>query len=179
MLRDSSFSRYSDSLRAWRSGYRIPVGARFSEPAQTGHEFHPASYTMGTGSFQGVKRPGRGVDHPPPSSAEVKERVELYIYSPSGPSCPVLGWTFHLPFIALPYVRYKKFNIYMCVCVCVCVHFVLSLKIMCLNVWWYWVRPKHVAGVDMTETICCGWRQHVNMMCHSGMDFPTKQMNKK
>ena len=26
-------------------------------------------------SFPGVKRPGRGVDHPPPSSAEVKERV--------------------------------------------------------------------------------------------------------
>jgi hypothetical protein len=24
-----------------------------------------------TGSFPGVKRPGRGVDHPPPSSAEV------------------------------------------------------------------------------------------------------------
>jgi len=33
-------------------------------------------------SFQGVKRPGRGVDHPPPSSAEVKETVELYLYSP-------------------------------------------------------------------------------------------------
>jgi hypothetical protein len=33
---------------------------------------------MGTGSFPGVKRPGRGVDHPPQSSAEVKERVELY-----------------------------------------------------------------------------------------------------
>jgi hypothetical protein len=32
---------------------------------------------VGTGSFPGVKRPGRGVDHPPPSSAEVKERVEL------------------------------------------------------------------------------------------------------
>ena len=52
---------------------------------------HLASYTMGTGSFPGVKRPGRGVDHPPPSSAEVKERVELYIYSPFGPSWPVLG----------------------------------------------------------------------------------------
>jgi hypothetical protein len=25
---------------------------------------HPASYTMGTGSLPGVKRPGRGVDHP-------------------------------------------------------------------------------------------------------------------
>jgi len=45
---------------------------------------------MGTGSFPGVKRPGRAVDHPLPSSAEVKERVELYLYSPSGPSWPVL-----------------------------------------------------------------------------------------
>jgi hypothetical protein len=26
---------------------------------------HPASYTMGTGSFPRVKRPGRGGDHPP------------------------------------------------------------------------------------------------------------------
>jgi len=26
---------------------------------------HPASYTMGTGSSPRVKRPGRGVDHPP------------------------------------------------------------------------------------------------------------------
>jgi hypothetical protein len=42
-------------------------------------------------SFLGVKRPGRGVDHPPPSSARVKERVELYLYSPSGPSWPILG----------------------------------------------------------------------------------------
>ena len=30
---------------------------------------------MGTGCFPGVKWPGRGVDHPPPSRAEVKERV--------------------------------------------------------------------------------------------------------
>jgi hypothetical protein len=37
--------------------------------------------------------PGRGFDHPPPSSAEVEGRVELYFYSPSGPSCPVIGWT--------------------------------------------------------------------------------------
>jgi hypothetical protein len=35
---------------------------------------HPVSYTVGTGSFSGVKRPGRGVDHPSPSSAEVKEK---------------------------------------------------------------------------------------------------------
>ena len=35
------------------------------------------------GLFPGVKRPGRGVDHPPPFSAEVKERVERQPYSPS------------------------------------------------------------------------------------------------
>jgi hypothetical protein len=27
----------------------------------------------------------------PPSSAEVKERIELYLYSTSGPSWPVIG----------------------------------------------------------------------------------------
>ena len=40
-------------------------------------EAHPASFTMGTGSFPGVKRPGRDVDYQPPSSAEVKVRVQL------------------------------------------------------------------------------------------------------
>jgi hypothetical protein len=44
-------------------------------------------------SFPGVKQPGCDVNHPPPSSTEVKGRVELYLYSPSGPSWPVLGWT--------------------------------------------------------------------------------------
>jgi len=44
-------------------------------------------------SFPGVKRPGRGVDRPPPFRVEVKERIELYLYSPSGPSWPVMGWT--------------------------------------------------------------------------------------
>jgi hypothetical protein len=84
-------SRYSDSLRAGRFGDRIPVGTRFSAPVQTGCDTYPASYTTGTGSFQGVKRTGHGVDHPPQSSSEVKERVELYLYSPSGPAWPVLG----------------------------------------------------------------------------------------
>ena len=45
-------------------------------------------------SFPGVKR---DVDHPPPTSAEVKERVKLYLYCPSGPSWPVLGLTLTLP----------------------------------------------------------------------------------
>ena len=53
-------SRYSDWLRAGQSGDRIPVGATFSVPVQTGPGVHPASCTMGTGSFPGVKS-GRGV----------------------------------------------------------------------------------------------------------------------
>ena len=76
-----------------RSGNRIPVGARFSATAQTGPGAHPAFYKMSTISFTGVKRPGRGVEHPPPSSTEVKERAELYLYTPSGASWSALGRT--------------------------------------------------------------------------------------
>jgi hypothetical protein len=82
------------------------VGARFSAPVQTGPGAHPVSYAMGTGvSFPGVKRPGRGVDHPPPSSSRVKERVKLYIYFSSRPSWPVLGRTLPLPLSTVIYAR--------------------------------------------------------------------------
>jgi len=84
---------------AWRlpTGWTVrrsnPVGARFSTPVQTGPETHPASCAMGTGSFPGGKMmPGRDADPSPPSSAEVKNRVELYLYSPSVPSWPVKEW---------------------------------------------------------------------------------------
>ena len=60
-------------------GIESQWGARFSAAVQTGPVADPASYTMGTGSFPGVKRPGLGVDQPPPSSAEVEGRVELYL----------------------------------------------------------------------------------------------------
>jgi len=47
-------------LGCGRSGNRIPVGARFSAPVQNGPGTYPASCTMGTGSFPGVKS-GRGL----------------------------------------------------------------------------------------------------------------------
>ena len=74
-------------------GIESRCGARFSAPVQTGPGAHPASCRMGTGSFSGVKRPGRGADHPLPSTRRGHERVELYLYSPSGPQWPVIGWT--------------------------------------------------------------------------------------
>ena len=84
------------------------MGKRFSEPVQTGCGAHPASYTMGTGSFSGVKRPGRGVDYPLLFSTEVKERVGLYLYSTSGPLWPVLKWTF--PFTSHNHNNFLKVN---------------------------------------------------------------------
>jgi hypothetical protein len=48
-------------------------GARFSASNHTGPGAHPASYTMGAKSFPGVKRPGRGVDHPPHLGPKLKK----------------------------------------------------------------------------------------------------------
>jgi len=78
-------SRYSDWLRAGRFGDRTPVGTRFSAPVQTGPGAHPASYTIGTGSFPRVNS-GQGVTLTPhPFLCRGQERVQLYLYSPYGP----------------------------------------------------------------------------------------------
>ena len=71
-----------DSPRAGGLGDRIPMWARLSARVQTGPVANSASYTTGTGSLSGVKWSGRGGNHPPSPSAEVKERVGLYLYSP-------------------------------------------------------------------------------------------------
>jgi hypothetical protein len=68
------------------SRVQFPAGAgNFSlhHRVQNGSGAHPASYSMGLPL--GVKRPERKADHSPPSSAEVKERVELYFRSPNTP----------------------------------------------------------------------------------------------
>jgi len=52
---------------------------------------HCLSYNGHLVCFPEVKRPRRGGDYPPPPSAEVKERVELYHYFPHAPFRPVLG----------------------------------------------------------------------------------------
>ena len=59
--------------------------------------------------YQVLPGPGRGVDHPPPSSVEVEGRVQLYICSPSGPSWPVLGRTSPLPLLPTKRKNFIKF----------------------------------------------------------------------
>jgi hypothetical protein len=53
-----------------------------------------------------------------PSSAEVKEGVEVYVCSPSGPSWPVLGWPLPLPltFKSFPFnaSAFSSYRIVLC-----------------------------------------------------------------
>jgi len=73
------------------------VGARFSAPVQTGPGAHPASSTMGTGSFSGLEN-GQGVTLAP------HPLIVLYLYSTYGQyglyraSVPVQGRTLPLPY---------------------------------------------------------------------------------
>ena len=68
-------SRYGDSLRAGLDGPGIGFwsGRGFSHPsaAALGPTQTPVQWV--TEPFPGVKRPRRGVDHPPPSTAEFKK----------------------------------------------------------------------------------------------------------
>jgi hypothetical protein len=76
-----------------RWGRDFPHPSRVAlEPKQPPSQWVP-------GLSPGEKRPGRGVDSPPLSSLVVKERVQLYLYSISGPTWPVIGWILRLPFL--------------------------------------------------------------------------------
>ena len=116
-------------------GYRdssVCIAARYGLDgpgieSRWGRDFpHPSIPALGltqppvqwvSGLSPGVKRPGRGDDHPPPPKCRGHERVGLYLYSPSGPSWPVIGWT--LPFTScvveppcgscsVPYILFHK-----------------------------------------------------------------------
>jgi hypothetical protein len=98
------FAKENISLRVGRSGDRIAVEARFSAPVQNGTGAHPASNTMGLGSPSRGKVAGACRWPLNPSSAEDKERAQLHLYSLSGLSWPVLGWTLPLP-LPLPFLQ--------------------------------------------------------------------------
>jgi hypothetical protein len=76
-------------------GVRFPAGVgiflfdTMSRPA-LGPTEPPIQWVLGTLSL-GVKGPGREADYSPPSSAEVKECVELYLHSPNTFSWRVLS----------------------------------------------------------------------------------------
>jgi hypothetical protein len=86
VLQPWQLSLYSAGLRAGRSGFdsRRGLGIFLFTTAALGPTQRPIQWVPGT-LFLGVKRPGREADHSPPSSAEVKECMELYLHSPNIP----------------------------------------------------------------------------------------------
>ena len=95
--KDSSVGT-SDSLRAGRPGDRIPVGGEIFRTCPDRSWSPPSLLYNGYPVFPGGTVAGGWRWPPTPSNADVKERVKLYLYSPSGPSWPVLEWTIPLPF---------------------------------------------------------------------------------
>jgi hypothetical protein len=78
--------------------------------------------TIDARSFSGGKAVGAWRWPPTPSSAKVKERVYLYIYSPSRPSWPVLWWTSRLLtenntscYTNQRLVKFRKFSFILCI----------------------------------------------------------------
>jgi len=104
-------NRYSDSLRS-----KSRLGREFSHPSRPALGFIQPPVKWVPDVFRVVNRPGRGANYPPLLSAEVKESVELYLYSPSGSLWPVTS----LSYLFLPSSS-VNFWASPCVCVCVCV----------------------------------------------------------
>ena len=71
-------------------GMKSCLGQNFLHPSGPGAQ--TVSCAMGTRSLSwgGVKGPGCGIDGPFSSGVQFIERVELYLYSPSGPSWPIV-----------------------------------------------------------------------------------------
>jgi len=76
-----------------RPGDRIPLRGEIFR-SRPNRSWWPPSllYNGNRVSLPRIKRPGRGVDHSPPSSAEVEEKAKLYLYSLSEHSWIETGW---------------------------------------------------------------------------------------
>jgi len=105
------------------------VGARCSAPVQTGPGAHPASCTMCTGSFPGVKS-GRGVTLTPYSL--------LVPWSRKGRAIPLL------PLWAIQPVQSLS--------ACIRVHFTLPLPEYAISYFIVGKREKHLC---VYKTLCC------------------------
>ena len=97
MIRTYRWAGIDQSVKRLATGWTVRDGILAG--ATFPHQFRPAvgptrpPVQCVPGLFPRRKRPGRGPDRPIPSGAGVKERVELYLYSPSGHSWPALRRT--------------------------------------------------------------------------------------
>ena len=104
LMRVRRFKLYFEGYMDRESIDGIAIRYRLDDPvmeSQWGRDLlHPSRLALEvtkppvkwvSGLFPGFNTAGRGIEHSTLSSAEVKERVELYLYSSSGTSWPVLG----------------------------------------------------------------------------------------
>jgi len=87
-----------DSSVGIATPYSLPVGARFSyqsRPALVSPPQPPIELVLGP--LQGYSCRNVALTTHSHLAPRLKEELELYIYSPPGPSCSVLGWTLPLP----------------------------------------------------------------------------------
>jgi hypothetical protein len=96
-MRNSVCSRYSDSLRGGRGRWSNPGGGEIFRTLPD-RPWGPLNLLYnGYRVFPGGKVAWTWRWLPTPCSAEIKERLGLYLYSRSGPSWPVIGWPLPLP----------------------------------------------------------------------------------
>jgi hypothetical protein len=108
-------------------------GVKFSALVQAGPVYHPESYKRGYQDFLEGKRSEHGVVHPHPSSAEVKERIELYLL--------LLHWTF----VACSRVTFT----FTFTCYSVC----------CVTAGSTFYKKVPAASCDITSDVCSGYVQ--------------------
>ena len=114
-----------------RSGDRFPVGGEISCTRPDRSWGTSGLLYNGYRVFPGGKAAGAWRWPPTPSRAEVKERVKLYLFSPFGPSWPVLGWTFTLSLTsALDYSSLSFFSL----CLYVSPELSMFLHFLCFKI---------------------------------------------
>ena len=98
------------ATRYWLEG--PGVESRVTSPFQTCSGVHKTSVQWVPGPFPVVKRPGRGVEPPPPLylAPRLKKDQSCTSTPPSGPSCTVPGRYF----IIFPVISFMQ-NIYNCI----------------------------------------------------------------
>jgi hypothetical protein len=106
-----SLCLFLQSVWRFSTGWKVrgsnPCGSEIFRTCPDRSEAHPASYKMGTESLSPGIRCGRGVTLTTHTIwCRGSRRVELYLYSPSGPSWPVLGWTLPLLYLTISASRF-------------------------------------------------------------------------
>jgi hypothetical protein len=95
---------------------------------------------------------------PIPSSVEVKERVELYLYSTSGPSWPATGRTLPLPLLNLILILYLQRHVSAYKTSSYRNLIPTSLQPRCLDVLYFTVRSSYnEKKMMMTAWNCMSW----------------------